>query len=233
MTAIQETIIKAMQSGSWFTFFIVFWSGAILSMSSCTIIRMPVIIGYVGGMSTSKRKAMLITSSFALGLVLSYTLLGVIFTVVSSVMHNMIRWSRYFYCFIGLLALFIGIQLAGLVDLDFFGIEKKKKALEPRRGGLLGAFIFGFVFAIFEAPVCPCCGPVLFIMAGFAKNNIPYALFLFFTYALGQSFPILLIGSFTSVVKYMSPKIAKTESVLKIISGNILIAIAIYFFIVG
>ena len=233
-TDIQNTIIQVLQSGSVLTLFIVFWSGAILSLSSCTIIRVPIVIGYIGGMATSKRKSILLTFSFVLALVLSYTFLGVLFGLISGLMDSMIKWSRYFYYLIGTLALFIGVQMTGLVDFKFFRPERLK-AIEPKKAGLLGAFLFGIIFAIFEAPTCPCCGPVLFIIAGltFAKGSIFYAILIFLAYALGQSFPILLIGSFTSIVKYISPKVEKIEGTIKIIGGNILIIVAIYFFLAG
>lgn len=233
-TIIQQKIIETLQSGSWLTFFIIFWCGALLSFSSCTIVRVPIVIGYIGGIATSKKRAIVLTLSFVSALVLSYTLLGVLFGFISGLMGNMIRWGRYFYYVIGTLALFIGLNMAELIDFKFLRLEKIK-AIEPKKAGLLGAFLFGVVFVIFEAPTCPCCGPVLFIIAGitFAKGNIVYAILIFLTYALGQSFPIFLIGSFTSVVKYISPKVEKIEDMIKIIGGNILIALALYFFFVG
>lgn len=53
-TDIQQAIIQTLQSTSWLAFFIVFWRGAILSVNSCTIIRIPIVIGYVGGMDAFK-----------------------------------------------------------------------------------------------------------------------------------------------------------------------------------
>jgi cytochrome c-type biogenesis protein len=233
-TTIQQTIVQALQNGNWVAFFIVFWSGALLSLSSCTLVRIPIVIGYVGGASTSKKRAILLTLSFALALVISYTFLGVLFGIVSSLMGNMIRWSRYFYYLIGALALIIGVHMAGLVDFSLFPSHEHELP-RPMKGGLLGAFLFGLVFAIFEAPICPCCGPVLFIIAGltFAKGKILYAVLIFLTYAIGQSFPIVLIGSFTGIVKYISPKIEKIEGAVGLIGGNILIALALYFFLAG
>jgi len=231
---IQATVTQALQSGGWLTFFIIFISGALLSLSSCTIVRIPIVVGYIGGAATSKKRAILLTSSFVLALVLSYTSLGVLFGFVSNLMINMIKWSQYFYYVIGTVALFIGIQMAGLVDFRLLRAERCK-ILEPKEKGLLGAFLLGIVFAIFEAPTCPCCGPVLFIIAGltFVKGNIPYAILIFLTYALGQSFPIFLIGSLTGIAKYINPKVERIEGVMKLIGGNILIVLALYFFFVG
>ena len=230
----QQTIIQALERGGWFTFFIIFWSGAILSFSSCTIVRIPIVMGYIGGVATSKKRALFLTFSFVLALVLSYICLGVIFGLASGLLTNMIRWSKYFYYLIGTLALIIGIHMTGLADFELLRVGKCIIP-ETKKRGLLGAFLFGIVFAIFEAPTCPCCGPILFIIAGitFSKGRILYAILVFLTYALGQSLPILLIGSFTGIVKYISPKVEKIEGAIKVVGGNILIVLALYFFLVG
>ena len=231
---IQDIITQALQNKTWLTLFIIFWSGAILSMGSCTIIRLPVVIGYVGGKSTSKKKALLLTLFFVLGLVSSYTILGVVFGFLSDIMAHMVRLSRYFYYLIGALALFIGAQLAGIIDFGLWKNERLEK-LHPKKSGLIGAFLFGFIFALFEAPICPCCGPVLFILAGltFVEGKILYGILIFLVYALGQSFPLFLIGSFTGVIKYISPRVEKIEKAIKMVAGSILITLAIFFFFVG
>ena len=106
--AIQDSVVNALRDGGWITFFIIFWGGAALSLSSCTLIRVPVIISYVGAASTSRKRAFLLTLSFALALIFSYTLLGLLFGFLSGIMAGMIRWSRYFYYAIGALALLVG-----------------------------------------------------------------------------------------------------------------------------
>ena len=231
---IQETVVQALQNGGWLTFVIVFWGGALLSLSSCTIIRIPIVVGYIGGAATSRKRAFLLTLSFVLALVLSYTLLGVLFGLISGLMAGMIRWNRYIYYIIGTIALFAGMQMAGLVNFKFYRHDEHRK---HRAGkiGLLGAFLFGLGFAVFEAPTCPCCGPVLFIMAGltFAKGKILYSVLVFLAYALGQSFPILVIGSFTGIMKYISPKVHEIEDNVRLAGGNILILLAAYFFLTG
>lgn len=233
-TTIQQIIIDAFQSGSWLTLVIVFWAGAVLSLSSCTLIRIPVIIGYIGGVSSSKRKAFLITLFFVMGTILSYILLGILLGFISGIVADMVKWSRYFYYVVGSFALFFGLQLSGLIDL---GIDshKIKKRWQPKGTGLTGAFVFGMIFAIFEAPACPCCGPALFIIAShvFIKANYVYAILMFFSYALGQSFPLLLLGGVTGIMKYSNWKVHDVEKIVKIIAGNLLIVLAIIFFILG
>ena len=71
-------IEKALTNTPVIAIFIVFWAGAIASMSSCTLVRIPVVSGYIAGASRSKKKAILLALSFTIGLIVSYTILGVL-----------------------------------------------------------------------------------------------------------------------------------------------------------
>jgi cytochrome c-type biogenesis protein len=228
------TITEIIKKGSPWTFVVIFWAAAVLSLASCTIVRIPVIVGLIGGASTSKKKAFLLTLSFVSALILSYTLMGVMFSLVGSFAGNMMKSSRYFYYLVAVLVLLVGLQMAGLIRFRFFE-NAVSRAFQIRHGGMLGAFLFGFVFVLFEAPTCPVCGPFLLVIAslGILKKNLVYCILLFFTYALGQSFPIILVGVFSGIVKYISPKIEAVEKVASIIGGNILILLAIFLFILG
>lgn len=232
-TSMQELVMSAVRDISWSTFFIVFWGGAVLSLASCTIIRVPVIVGYVSGASASKKKAYLITLAFIAGLVISYTCLGILFGLASGILKSMIRYSRYMYYVLGIIALLAGIRLAGLT-------RRKPRAgklldFKNKKTGFIGAFLFGMMFAIFEAPVCPCCGPVLFLIAGLTLSNgkLLFGIILFLTYALGQSLPVLLIGMLTGMVKYIHPYVERAEHLIEIIGGNILILLGLFFLLVG
>lgn len=233
-TDILYLITQNLERGSWLTFLLVFWGAAILSLTSCTVVRIPVVIGYVGGLATSRKKAFLLTLSFVSALVLSYTLLGVMFGLISGIAAVMVGFSRYFYYLMGAVALFMGAQMVGLTRFNFFRQAMAKLRL-PEQRGMAGAFLFGIIFALFESPTCPVCGPILFMIAGltFAKGKILYAVLLFFTYALGQSLPLLLFGTFTSIIKFVHAKIEKVEGIITIAGGNILITLAVYFFLLG
>ncbi len=228
------TITEIIKNGSPWTFVIVFWAAAVLSLASCTIVRIPVLVGLIGGASSSRKKAFLLTLSFVSALILSYTLMGVMFSLVGTLAGTMMKLSRYFYYLTAIIVLPVGLQMAGLIRFRFFETAASR-AFQIRHGGMLGAFLFGLVFVLFEAPTCPVCGPFLLVIAslGILKKNLIYCILLFFTYALGQSFPIILVGVFSGIVKYISPKVESVEKVASIIGGNILIMLAIFLFILG
>ncbi|MFA6356367.1 MAG: cytochrome c biogenesis protein CcdA [Candidatus Omnitrophota bacterium] len=228
-----QTIVTAVNQHSLWTFVVVFWAASILSLASCTIVRIPVVIGLIGGVD-SKKKAFLVTMSFVAALVLSYTLLGVLLGTIGTLASKMMGLSRYFYYLAGTAVLFVGVQMAGLIKIR--PLEAlAAKAFNIKHGGMMGAFIFGLIFVLFEAPTCPVCGPFLVVMAGLGliEKDFLYAVMLFFTYALGQSLPIIMAGVFSGIVKYIHPKVEVVERVAPVIGGNILIALAILLFIMG
>ena len=65
------------------------------------------------------------------------------------------------------------------------------------------------------------------------QKKIGWGILMFFTYALGQSFPILLVGSFTGIVKHISPRLEKTEPWVRLFGGGVLLGLAGYFFVIG
>ncbi len=229
-----QSILNAINSHSFSTFIVVFWAAAVLSLVSCTVIRIPVIVGLIGGATDSKKKAFLLTLSFVSALVLSYTILGILLGYMESFAAKMIGVSRYIYYFAGIAIMAVGLRMSGLIKAGFLEAAAAR-AFDIRQKGIAGAFIFGLMFVLFEAPTCPVCGPFLIIIVGLGivKSNFWYAVALFFTYALGQSLPILLVGVFSGIVKYLHPKVEAVERVAPVIGGNILIAVGILLLVLG
>jgi len=60
------------------------------------------------------------------------------------------------------------------------------------------------------------------------KDSLPYSAAVFFSFALGQSLPILLIGFSSGFVKRMMPKTQNLEALISFGVGNILIFTGIF-----
>ena len=228
------SIGKVITNTPFIAIFIVFLAGAISSMSSCTLVRIPVVSGYVASASKSKQKAILITLFFTSGLIVSYTILGVSFGFLTHFSGALIKASKYIYWLMGGILTISGLFLSGLINLR----GAKHDCAVPdkfKHVGYLGAFIFGIVFAFLEMPTCPCCSSILLIIASVVvlKGSFLYSLIIFISFAIGQSFPILLIGSSTGLIKYLTPKIEKSEERIGLIAGNILIVLGICFIIIA
>jgi len=216
--------------------FIVFWAGFIASLSSCTIIRIPIVFGYVSGAShDTKRKSFLSAVFLALGLITSYTFLGLALILLKNLAFSLVLISRYLYIFLGIVLFVLGIFYAGLIKIGKTHHAHCETNTRLKKRSLIGSFLFGVMFAFLEMPACPCCASVLFVIAsivGFWDSWV-YSFIIFLSFAIGQSMPILLIGSSTSLVKYLTPKVKSLEKYTQFVAGNILIAIALFFFILA
>jgi len=216
--------------------FIVFWAGFIASLSSCTIIRIPIVFGYVSGAShDTKRKSFLSAVFLALGLITSYTFLGLALILLKNLAFSLVLISRYLYIFLGVVLLAFGVFYAGLIKIGKTHHAYCETNTKLKKRSFIDSFLFGVMFAFLEMPACPCCASVLFVIAsivGFWDSWV-YSFIIFLSFAIGQSMPILFIGSSTSLVKYLTPKVKSLEKYTQFVAGNILIAIALFFFILA
>ncbi len=229
-----DTLKAVITKSPFLAIFIVFWAGAIASMSSCTIARIPVVYGYVASASRSKKKAFLLSLLFVLGLIVSYTILGILLGIVTNFSGALIKASKFIYWFLGGLLVISGLSFSGLIYGGGMGpkdmIQNKFKNV-----GYFGAFLFGIIFAFLEIPACPCCSSVLLIIASVAvlKGSFLYSLVIFISFAIGQSFPILLIGLSTGLIKYLISKMERMEELIRLTAGDILIVLGVCFLVIA
>src|SRR4030042_557035 len=88
--------------------FLIFWAGALASLSSCTIVRVPVALSFVAGAAESKKKALLVTVLFVSGLIVTYTVFGLFLGVVGRLAYTIIQCNKYIFYLIGFLLFVTG-----------------------------------------------------------------------------------------------------------------------------
>ena len=229
-----QTLCKAFTETPILAVFIVLFSGMAASLSSCTLLRLPVVLGIVSGAAESKRKAFFMSLFFSLGLMVSYTLLGIAFGLASNFAVKLVTWSKYIFFASGILLFLLGVIISGLIKTKYM---QKCRSINNRfqRFGLAGIFLFGILFALVEIPGCPCCGSVLLIIASIiaVKGSVLYSLLIFVSFAVGQSLPILLAGCSIGIVKSWAPAIEKYESSIQFLAGNVLIVLGIFFILLS
>ena len=200
------------------------FAGAVASLSSCTIARLPVLLGLVSTSAHSKHRGFALSIAFSCGLIISYTLIGILFGAIANIASKLVAISEYLYLVLGFL------MILGLITLGGGGIGKHCENAVKSVKSLPSAFIFGVLFAFLEMPACPCCGAVLLLIASLIaiKGSLLYSGAVFFSFALGQSLPILVIGFSTSILKKLLPKTQHLEGIISFCVGNILIVSGIF-----
>jgi cytochrome c biogenesis protein CcdA len=206
----------------------VFLGGILSSSSPCVLATIPLVIGYVGGYSEGdRRKAVLYSLTFILGLSLMFTVLGAIASVIGGLFGII---SRTWYFVVGGIAVVMGLHLIGLFEWNLpIPIH-----LQPKRRGILGAFLLGLFFGIISSP---CATPVLALILTFvaSKGEVAYGTSLLFVYALGHCALIFLAGTATGFVENFvkSKGISNVTTWGKRIGGSIVVFAGIYLIYLG
>lgn len=208
--------------GTFVFLIIAFLGGVLSSISPCTLGVLPIIIGYVAGYGEKRTfKTFVQLASFTLGLAFVMSIVGIISVLFGRVFVAL--GGDYWVLIIASLLVVLGLDLLGIIELNFPQLVKKMPKMQ---GGQL--FLYPFTIGIFFALAStPCSTPILVSILGFASltENILFATALLFLFALGQGVIIILAGVFTSVIvnlKYfakMSNILMKFAGVLLILSG--------------
>ncbi len=201
----------------------VFIGGIISSSSPCVLATIPLVIGYVGGYSEGdRRKAMLYSLTFILGLSITFTILGAIASFIGGLFGVT---GRTWYFVVGGIAIAIGLQLIGLYEWNL----PVPGHLQPKQKGILGAFVLGLIFGIVSSP---CATPVLVLILTFvaSKGKVVYGTSLLFVYAIGHCALIFLAGIAAGFAESFikSKGISNITSYGKKIGGSIVALVGLY-----
>jgi cytochrome c biogenesis protein CcdA len=206
----------------------VFLGGVLSSSSPCVLATIPLVIGYVGGYSEgNRRKALVYSLVFILGLSITFTALGAIASIVGGLFGII---SRTWYYIVGGIAVVIGLHLIGLFQWSL----PVPVHFQPKRRGILGAFFLGLFFGVISSP---CATPVLALILTFVatKGEVVYGTSLLFIYALGHCALIFLAGTATGFVESFvkSKGISNVTFWGKRIGGSIVVLVGIYLVYTG
>lgn len=180
----EEIKINQRLQVNWLLLVVAFAVGLLSFLSPCTL---PILPAYFAYTFKSERKKLIINSiAFFLGLGLIFALLGMTSTLIGSLLrNNSLTISR----FLGLIVIIFGIFV--IFGKGFSGIRIKQKA--PNK--IFGSFLFGITFGIGWTP---CVGPILaslFIIASQSATAFAGGIMLFL-YALGLAIPLIVLSLF-------------------------------------
>ena len=206
-------------------YFLVFTSGVLTSIGPCNIAMIPLIIGYVGGShNLPRRKAFGISLVFALGLAVTFMVLGIIASLIGGLLGGS---TRIWYYLVAIVCFVIGLQMLGLLHLTLpTWFDRFREKIKTK--GLLGAFLLGLVSGLVASQ---CATPALaailtYVMA--QKESMVYGAVLLFIYAAGRGVPIVLAGTFTGALKNFHA-LSQWSGWFEKVSGGIIIVVGFYF----
>lgn len=209
--------------GEMLTMLAAFGAGLASFSSPCVLPILPSFLAYMTGASENPHRGFLGGVAYALGLSITFTLLGILFSGVGRAIP-----SRFFLKLLGgVLLVAFGFSLLGVINISFLlrTASPPKKLL--RRKGVLGALLLGLVFGFLWIP---CVTPVLTSILVYVsvQGRISYGGTLLFMYGLGFSTPLIFLSaSLATLKKVLVQKAAKIGHYLESICGLILIALGV------
>jgi cytochrome c biogenesis protein CcdA len=201
----------------------VFLAGVLSSASPCVLATIPLVVGFVGGYADGDRwKAFRYSSSFILGLSLTFTAFGAAAGLLGTMFGTLGGW---WYVVAGIVAIVMGGQMMGLYEIRL----PIKREFKPKQGGVVGSFILGLFFGVVSSP---CATPVLVVILTYVatKGQVLYGTVLLFTYAIGHCLLMLAAGTFTGFIEsFVKAKGVVNFSVwTKRIGGCVVAVVGVY-----
>jgi cytochrome c-type biogenesis protein len=202
------------------------WGVLSIVLSPCHLASIPLIVGYIdeqGKITT--RRAFFLSLLFALGILITIGVIGLITGLMGRMMGDIGSWGNYF---VAVIFFIVGLHLLGVIPLPFL-----EKGANPnfKRKGLAAAFILGLIFGVALGPCTfAYMAPMLGVVFSVASTKILFAVSLILAYALGHCSVIVLAGTFTEVVqRYLNwNENSKGAVVLKKVCGVLVILGGIY-----
>ena len=213
-----------LQTASVVGFLLVFLGGVLTSLGPCNVATIPLIVGFVGGsQAMSRQRSFALSLAFAVGLAITFMLLGVIAALVGGILGVATQW---WYYLVAAICFVIGLHMLGILSLSlpmWFGGLRQRVTLK----GVPGALALGLVSGLV---VSQCATPVLAAILTYVmlKGALAYGAALLFVYALGRGVPVVLAGTFAGALKGMLA-LGRWSQIMERAAGVLILGVGFYF----
>lgn len=202
-----------------------FLGGIVTSIGPCNLLMAPILVGYIGGgKAQTQKRSFYLSLAFALGLAITFVLMGVIASLVGGLIGGT---SRLWYYLVAFVCILIALQILGEFKMPAWFQTAGNLQDRIRLKGVPGALSLGLVSGLIGSQ---CATPVLaaIVTVVMAEGAVAYGALLLFVYALGRGLPIVLAGTFTGVVKKLSAA-ARWMPLVEKASGVVILLAGLYF----
>ncbi len=172
-------------------FLIAFIAGIISFISPCGFALLP---AYFSFLFKERKRATVMTASFGLGLFVSFTILG----ILSSLIFNFFFSQKQTIAILsGIFITLFGILLLFNINFSFlnFQVKHDSNSNKPSNKSFLSTFLLGFFFGFGWSP---CLGAVLGSIIFMSSQFSPVNGILFMgAFALGVTLPLMIVAYFS------------------------------------
>jgi len=221
-----NSIASLVRERGWFvTILVVFLGGLALNLTPCVYPMITITVSYFGGQGgdRSPRRAFISSLIYCLGIVLTYSTLGLIAALTGSLFGSLLQ-SPVLLVGIAVLLIALALSMFGLYELQPPQFLMQKATGLSAKAGYIGMFFFGAVIGVIAAP---CLAPfVVALLAFVGQSGNPWlGWWLFFALASGLGLPYIVLGTFSGLLTRL-PKSGTWMVWVKRVFGVALIGVA-------
>lgn len=223
----EGSLARALSGGQvWLAFLLVFAGGILTSLTPCVYPLIPITVSVFGANeSAGFLKSFLLSIVYVLGIVVTYSILGVAVASTGAV-FGQIMANPWVVGFISLILVSLGLSMFGVFEIRLpYSVQNRLNTVGG--AGFAGAFAMGTVAGVIAAP---CTGPALAVVLTYiaTTGSLFLGFWLMFTYALGMGLLFIGIGTFSGLLSAL-PRSGGWMYVLENIFGIAIITMALYF----
>ena len=200
-----------------------FLEGIASFISPCMLPMLPIYISYFVGKDEKNIKKAILN---ALGFVIGFTIIFILLSIFASQIGSLIGNFKYIKILFGIIIILLGLNYMEILKLKFLNKFTNIK-VNTENLNFIKSIMFGILFSISWTP---CIGTFLssaLILVAKGQDLIK-GLILMILYSIGLGIPFILSVVLIEKLKNVFDFIKKNYSVIKKISGIILIIMGIY-----
>jgi cytochrome c-type biogenesis protein len=204
------------------------WGVLSVALSPCHLSSVPLVVAYMSGGEElpSGRRALWLSSAFALGILVSVAIIGLVTAAAGRMLGDVGRAGNWVLAGVFFA---VGLNLLGLLPLPSFAAT----ATQVRRRGAVGAAFLGLVFGVALGPCTfAFMAPLLAIaLRASGAGAAGYGALLVALYGLGHALAIAVAGtSLQSVNRWLGWKVgARATVAAKAVAGGAVLLGGAYF----
>jgi thiol:disulfide interchange protein DsbD len=209
----------------WVRLLIAFLLGLLFSLTPCIYPMIPITIGIIQAQgSSSFGRNFSLALAYTMGISTTYALLGLAAAIAGQAFGSIMNNPIVILLIIALL-IYSALSLFGLYEIRMPRLFKGQTT--SKGGSFLAAFLFGAASGTIASP---CLSPGLFFMLTLVTTfkSIWIGFILLFTFAIGLSVPLLIVGTFSGALN-MLPRAGSWMIEIKYLCGIMLLGMCFYF----
>jgi thioredoxin:protein disulfide reductase len=221
---VEEQFAQRVKSGdmSFLTLLLIAFAGGLLTnLTPCVAPMIPITIRLLANQTKNPLAS---ASSYALGIVATYTSLGVMAALSGALFGNLIAHPAVSITF-GVVMFLLGINMLGFGDLT--KLQQIGGQIGSSKGGLANAFLMGAGAGLVASP---CTGPILAALLTYTagRQSAMEATGLLGIYSIGFALPYVFLGA--SAAKISKVRVNFQIQILtKLIFASVMFALSLYF----